>query len=259
MSLIERKEQMKKLFCVLLSLTMIFALCACGGGDEKVSDAPEKEVAADAPVEEKAEQTPADEEAETPAADEKEEVKPFSLGVVEGNTYESQYLGIGCTVPENWAIMSADELQELGDMVDELLEGTDYTGVPTIQDMYAIDNETGVNANIVLTQMGEIERVAMKHMSEEEIVENTLKTKDNMIAAYEQMGMDVTSMEGSVIEFLGEEHHVLKTVYTTNGMEAIIIQIFNFNAGGEYGGTITFTAYTEEEAAEIASMFYALA
>ena len=258
--ILKGKKEMKKLLCVLLSLTMIFALAACGG-DDKAVDKPADAV--ETPAEDAADQTPAP-ETEAPETDakdtktEEEDLKPVSLGVVEGNTYKSEYLGLSCTIPEGFKLLSVEELQEVGEMVDEILDEETIKDVPTIQDMYAINTTTGANVNIVLTQLSDIDRATMKRMTEEQIIDSTLSNKDNLIATYKQAGMEVSGMDKDVMQFMGEEHHVLKTDYTVNGAEAIIIQLFNFNVGGQYGATITFTANTMDEIAELTNMFQAL-
>lgn len=247
---------MKKLLCVLLAMAMVFALGACGG-DDSANQAPEKETAS-VPAEEPAE-APADKPAEgEDAAPAEEETKALTVGVIDGKTYENEYLNLGCTVPENWEILGPEDLQELGEIVDGVLEDTKYADAPTIQDLYAINPETGVNVNIVLTKMSKMDRLTMSKMTEEEIVENTLKSKDDMIAAYTQAGMEIASLEGTTFEFLGEEHHAIKTVFSTQGVDAVMVQVFNFHSGGEYGGTVTFTALSEDELPEMAAMFYAL-
>lgn len=252
---------MKKLLCVLLSLTMIFALGACGGGDDKANDKPEETV--ETPVDDAAKETPAT-DAEAPETDakdtdaENEDLKPVSFGVVEGNTYKSEYLGLSCTIPDGFKLLSAEELQEVGEMVDEILDDEAMKAVPTIQDMYAINTTTGANVNIVLTQLSDIERATMKRMTEEQIVDSSLANKDNLIATYKQAGMEVSGIDKDVMQFMGEEHCVLKTDYSVNGTEAIIIQLFNFNVGGKYGATITFTGTSMDEITELTNMFQAL-
>ena len=48
-------KNMKKLLALLLALTMVFALAACGGGDKAADEAPADD-AADAPAEEESEE-----------------------------------------------------------------------------------------------------------------------------------------------------------------------------------------------------------
>lgn len=249
---------MKKFLCVLLALTMIFALGACGGGDEKADKAPEEAVetpAEEAAAPEEAAEQPAESEPEEAPAEEPEE-KDVTLGVVDGNTYESKYLGLGCTVPEGWNMLGPEQMQEIGDIVNGMLEDTDFANHPVIQDMYAINLDTGAVANIVLSKMEDMERAAMVIMTEEQIVENILANKDTMFEAYKQAGMPVTSIEADTFEFLGEEHHVVKSLYSVEGVDAMMIQVFNYHTGGAYGATITFSGVTEEDIAELAEMFY---
>ena len=81
---------MKKLFCAILSLTMLLALAAFG--------------------------TPAAFAAE-PA------VKAVDmLGTKDGNVYENEALGIRVEFPENWQILSSEEAMKLVDAGSEILD-----------------------------------------------------------------------------------------------------------------------------------------
>lgn len=53
-----------------------------------------------------------------------EETVDVSLGQVEGSVYENAFVGYGCALDENWAVYSAEELQDLSDLTKEMLKKT---------------------------------------------------------------------------------------------------------------------------------------
>ena len=93
---------MKKATSVLLPLLLLALLAACGG------PAPAEESAAPAPA-----AVPSPEP--TPAPTE----KPFTRGVIEGQTYSSGLLGLRFTAPEGWSFADDEALaQRMGLSLD---------------------------------------------------------------------------------------------------------------------------------------------
>lgn len=234
---------MKKTFCALLSLLLVAALGLTGCGNT--------------------DQAPGNQETSgetTAAVEEKIDAKPTSLGKLEGNVYTNTYAGFGCKLDDSWIVASADELQEMPDEINEMLDGTQLgeaaSKIPQIMDMQAQSAATGSSVNVLYTQLSKAERMAYKTMNEEEIVDALLENKDIIIDSYTQNGITVKSMEKATAEFLGEEHTVCKTVGSINGVDVYIVQVLNHKLPGEYGLTITFSAFTEAEIESMMSCFY---
>ena len=228
---------MKKLFTLLLVLSLV--LCGCG------SSKPTGEV------------TPITEAATEPAPTE----KPLSFGRIEGGIYTNDYAGIGCQLDENWSVYSAEELQELPEMVNGAVEGSQMEQVmedyPQFFDLQAENVNDLLAVNVVYTKVGMQERLTYAVLSEEETVDATLQHKDMMIESYIQAGMEVESIEKVKLTFLGEEHWGIRTVAYTNGVPIYMLQVMDFKLG-TYGMNLTATSYLEDNAQSVLDLFYVL-
>ena len=229
---------MKKLFTLLLVLSLV--LCGCG------SSKPTGEV------------TPITEAATEPAPTE----KPLSFGRIEGGIYTNDYAGIGCQLDENWSVYSAEELQELPEMVNGAVEGSQMAQVmedyPQFFDLQAENVNDLLAVNVVYTKVGMQERLTYAVLSEEETVDATLQHKDMMIESYIQAGMEVESIEKVKLTFLGEEHWGIRTVAYTNGVPIYMLQVMDFKLG-TYGMNLTATSYLEDNAQSVLDLFYSVA
>lgn len=229
---------MKKLFTLLLVLSLV--LCGCG------SSKPTGEV------------TPITEAATEPAPTE----KPLSFGRIEGGIYTNDYAGIGCQLDENWSVYSAEELQELPEMVNGAVEGSQMEQVmedyPQFFDLQAENVNDLLAVNVVYTKVGMQERLTYAVLSEEETVDATLQHKDMMIESYIQAGMEVESIEKVKLTFLGEEHWGIRTVAYTNGVPIYMLQVMDFKLG-TYGMNLTATSYLEDNAQSVLDLFYSVA
>lgn len=195
---------------------------------------------------------------ETQAA---EEETPVSLGRIEGGTYTNSYAGFGCTLDSSWTFYSAEELQELPENVGEMLKDTEFAdsadSMEQITDMMAENLDMLCSMNVLYQKMDMQSRLVYAMMSEEDIVDAVLGQKDSMIAAYAQMGMDVTSMEKATVTFLGEEHVVVRTEGSVQGMTFYMVQLFDYHRGS-YSITTTMTSYMEDKTADMLALFYAV-
>lgn len=228
---------MKKWIVLMLTLVLIFSMTACG-------EAQESSVAGK--VEPSAEPTEASE-------------KPVSMGRLEGGTYINEYTGYACALDSNWAFYTAEELQELPENVQEILADTEIgdnmEGIAQFTDMMAENVEELVTVNVMYTKLGMQERLAYAVMSDEQIIDEVLKQKDSMFAAYAQAGMDVQSMEMVTINFLGEERVALKTVSDVQGVAQYTLQVFDYRLG-QYSVTLTATSFIEDNTQWVMDQFY---
>lgn len=189
------------------------------------------------------------------------EETPVSLGRIEGGTYTNSYAGFGCTLDSSWTFYSAEELQELPENVGELLQDTEYAdsvdSAEQITDMMAENVDMLCSMNVLYQKMDVQSRLVYAMMSEEDIADAVLGQKDSMIAAYTQMGMDVTSMEKTTVTFLGEEHVVIRTEGSMQDVPFYMVQLFDYHRGS-YSITTTMTSYLEDKTADMLALFYAV-
>lgn len=115
---------MKKLFALILSLAMLFALAACGSSES------------------------------TPE---------LTRGTVNGSRYESSFLGVGCELDSSWTVSSDEELAELMGQAVENLENPDkyqkmLESASIIQDFNAV-HSSGASVNIVFEKLSGANRL----------------------------------------------------------------------------------------------------
>ena len=126
---------MKKLatmtLVLILTLTMIFTLVACGGSDSA------KEIAPKSTPETIQEPTPVPTPEPTPEPEPEPTPEPEPIvpnrGVVEGNTYMSEYLGLSIDLPSDWDIyednIAIGNLEEIPESFWVLDDEGDYNSI----------------------------------------------------------------------------------------------------------------------------------
>ena len=125
---------MKKWMTMILSFMMALLLVACSGAEEDVRG----------------------EQSESETIEEKE----FSMGETDGLVYENKFIGIGCTLEDDWYFYTDDEIMALnnytagvaGEEYVEIMEGSDL-----IYDMYAMNDNQYDNINVNLEKMNRSE------------------------------------------------------------------------------------------------------
>lgn len=183
-----------------------------------------------------------------------------ALGRMEGGVYTNTYAGFGCELNSDWVFYSAEELQELPGNVQELLADTDMgeslAQLSQITDMMAENENDLMTMNVLYTKLGTQERLLYAMMSEEEILDAALSSeKDTLITTYAQAGVDISSLEKTEVEFLGQTHYALKTVGSMSGIPIYMIQLFDYHAG-RYSITTTLMSYLDDRTEEMLKLFY---
>lgn len=128
----------RRLMSVVLAMTLALSLYSCGAEEKQpvtstVEETTERAVeeVETASLEEEsiaeAEQEIIAAEAEDAAADRKEQIavtdeeRPLVIGKVEGNTYTNGFFGIGCSLDENWTMISREVLEEASGLAESVI------------------------------------------------------------------------------------------------------------------------------------------
>ena len=219
------------LFLTLLLLSALL-LSGCGGREpEKSSIVP---VATETPAAESvSEPSPASETAPAEEGETAEAERQLSLGQFSGSTYTNSYAGFGCTLDGSWTFADAQQLQDLSDIASQLIDEADAEGVldsaniSTLTDMYAESADLFSSVNVVYSKMALSERLLYLTMDEEQMLDTAMGQVDQLVSVYESAGMSVSSVEKVKVNFLGEEHYGMKTVYDTQGVTCYMLQLFD--------------------------------
>ena len=203
-------------------------------------------------------QTPEESPDEDPTVALPEPFQPtLALGRMEGGTYINTYVGYGCTLDSGWTFRSAEELQQLPENIRELLSQSEdiLADYQQITDMLAENTANATSVNVVYTQIPATEQLGYAILTEEEIIDYTLRQKDLMIESYAQAGIDVSSMEKVFVTFLGKERPAIKTVASIGGTPYYILQIQDFQLGS-YGVNLTLSSFHEDQTEDLLDLFF---
>ena len=189
---------------------------------------------------------------------EKKQERVFTLGELNGNTYTSKYIGIGCEFDSDWTLADALELQDLRDMTVESMEGTtlgdamaDYT---QIMDLSAESGDYRYSMNVVLTKLPKREQNLYAEMTEEELIDYNIAMGDLMVEALEASGITVNGLEKVFVTFLGERHAALLTSAHIGAVEYYCLQLYFYDIG-EYGAVLSLCSYGGNYTEDLLDMF----
>lgn len=207
--------------------------------------------------------TPAPAAQETTAPAETE-APTVSLGRMVGGIYENAYVGYGCTLDENWEYYTAEELQDLSDLTQEMLQDDkmidNHEEYQYILDM-AAENVTDLTSiNIIYNYVDTRSRLSSVFLSQEDYIDLYLSQKDQLADNFAQSGITLYSMNKVKVSFLGQEHWAAhcEASYTSNGVDVpyYLIQLFDTKPGGRYLVTLTLASYMEDNTESLLDLFY---
>ncbi len=223
-------EISKRILALVLTLTMVFALCACTSDDDVKGK-----------TEPMATQT---------AAPEKE----LELGSVSGGKYENTYFGFGCELDDQWTYASEEELLSMvhatADLVDDENFKDELLNADMFYDMMAYFYDGATNINVIVQNIGAAYGALL---DEDAIAEQTVKAIPEQLAA---ASMDVQSCEQVVVEFAGADHAGILIHSTINGSD--MYQLQALVKVGKYVAVVTMSSPLEENIDAMLGFFYAV-
>lgn len=182
----------------------------------------------------------------------------FALGTFENGIYTNSYLGITCTLDNNWTLTPAEQLQTLPDNIRDVLDSTELGSMmdsyTQIIDMQAENSKDLTNISVAYTKIGLAERLVYMSMTEEEIIDSTLAMKDVLISSYEQVGITVNEMKKVSVTFLGQTHTAIWIDCSVQNIPCYMLQLTYFQLG-EYGVTLSLGSYLEDKTADLLALF----
>lgn len=228
---------MKKIISVLLIMVLVFCITSCGE--------PESDVKGSL----KTEETNTDNKSNENNTNEEVDL---SLGLAEGNVYESEFLKIGFNLIEGWTFYTEEQIQQLnnitGDMLDDEIAES-IKNADLVYDMYALDT-LGNSVNINLEKLN---TVGSAILSEEDYVNASLGSLKD---ALKSMGFTTVTTEATTVTLAGEDHPAVYVVCANEQLtmyEKIVCKKI-----GKYMASITIATVMEDNTDTIISQFYAL-
>lgn len=200
----------------------------------------------------------------TASAPEETEAPTVSLGRMVGGVYENTYTGYGCALDDDWEYYTAQEIQDISALTQEMLQNTELLEeneeYQHFFDMMAenVTNLTSINIGYGYKSLQD--RLALALLAEEEYIDAVLDQKDMMVDAYAQSGMTLHSVEKVQVNFLGQERWAIHIEATIAGdgvdIPYYLVQLFDTKPGGTYLVTLTLASYVEDNTEALLDLFY---
>lgn len=211
---------MKKWTAFFLAVVMALSLTACNGNGEQETNPPKPTDPVTQPTTQPTvpttEPTVPTTQPTEPATQPTEPAEKSKFGKVEGNTYTNSYLGVTCTLDENWHIATAEERAALNGLTAEMISDEELAEVfrssGAAMDLYA-ENANGLSLNIMLEDLNLLYSLIL---SEENYANQTI---DQLAPALESMGFTDVHSEKATITFAGAEHAGIRISAKISGFD----------------------------------------
>ena len=184
--------------------------------------------------------------------------KKFERGVVEGQTYTSQFLGLTCTAPAEYTYLNDQEIAQLNDLTADVVDSEELVkqmresleNGNQVQDMYLMTADGLQTVNVMLVKVSAkgaaVDMAAFADMG-----------KDQVVSAYQSMGMTDVEASRETITFMGQQYEGICTSATYTDVPVTTVQVCM--QVGDYVCVITFTSYVEDHTPEMMDFFSPLA
>lgn len=249
---------MKKTAVSILLAAALALLAACGGGSPSGGTSPFASASTPPAVE-----TPKPSDAGTlpetqaPAVtDDAGDSSDPILGVysASANTYENEFIGIGCHLDAEWEVFDEAAIAELnGLMIDAMTDealAAQMEDSGTFMPFYAQAEGGYVTLNITLENLGLLYGSMLEEKDYAELAAQQLP------AALEAMGMSGITAEVTTAVFAGGQHAAISVSGTMQDVEFHELMIcMKVN---RYIANITAASYFTDVTGDVLDMFYAL-
>lgn len=255
---------MKKITVLLLTLSLLLSLTACGGQSAPTQpDAdlqPQQEQQTPDPTPEPTpDDTQSPDNTQTGENTQKDgdgqqntEAETFTRATLDGGVYTSDFFGLTADLSDGWLVADDSQLAQLAGMVsdnfdneavkDALEKGT------TVFDLYAMRSADNATVNITVEDLGRLGGIMV---TEDYYADMNVEGLPDAMAAG---GITVKSAEKTTVEFAGASHPAVVLESTVG--ETALHQIIVFVKAGNYMACCT-VACTDENAspADILALF----
>lgn len=184
--------------------------------------------------------------------------KKFERGVVEGQTYTSQFLGLTCTAPAEYTYLNDQEIAQLNDLTADVVDSEELVkqmresleNGNQVQDMYLMTADGLQTVNVMLVKVSAkgaaVDMATFADMG-----------KDQVVSAYQSMGMTDVEASRETVTFMGQQYEGICTSATYTDVPVTTVQVCM--QVGDYVCVITFTSYVEDHTPEMMDFFAPLA
>ena len=184
--------------------------------------------------------------------------KKFERGVVEGQTYTSQFLGLTCTAPAEYTYLSDEEIAQRNHLAAEAVDSEELVkqmresleNGNQVQDMYLMTADGLQTVNVMLVKVSAkgaaVDMAAFADMG-----------KDQVVSAYQSMGMTDVEASRETVTFMGQQYEGICATAAYHDAPVATVQVCM--QVDNYVCVITFTSYVEDRTSEMMDFFSPLA
>lgn len=184
--------------------------------------------------------------------------KKFERGVVEGQTYTSQFLGLTCTAPAEFTYLSDEEIAQRNHLAAEAVDAEELVkqmresleNGNQVQDMYLMTADGLQTVNVMLV------KVSAKGAT----VDMTAFTKmgmEQIISGYQSADMTDVEASRETVTFMGQQYEGICATAAYHDAPVTTVQVCM--QVDNYVCVITFTSYVEDRTSEMMDFFSPLA
>ena len=221
----------KRLLCLLLALFMMLAVCACSNkhNEENVRGT----VSGSNQTNDNAENT-----------------NDFSIGETAGNKYQNDFIGISCTLPEEWDFYSDEEIRELNNFTEDYIDEEyleQIKNAQVIYDMFAqnTNDYSSININLEKLTNAQLSTLNIKSVLEAQI--------PTIESGYANMGYTNIDAEYHKCRVDGKEFDGVRITAEIDGVD-FYGQVITFRRGN-YLANITICSIDNDSIEEIFEFF----
>ena len=184
--------------------------------------------------------------------------RKFERGVVDGQTYTSEFLGLTCTVPAEFSYLTDAEIAQLNNISTDTLSDEELAqqlqdnleNGSQIQDMYAMTEGGLQTINVLLSKVdaqgAEMDMAAFADLGMEQFK-----------ATCQSVGMTDVEASRETITFMGQPYEGIRLTATYDG-NAPVYCVQVCMQEGDYVCVVTFTSYIEDTTADMMGYFTSL-
>ena len=221
---------MKKILIVLLATTLTVSLASCSKDEGDVTGS-----------------------VETSAQTSAENEEAFEKGGVSQQTYKNEFIGIGCTLDDDWTFYDDEKIAQLNGLASDAMDeevAEMIANATIIYDMFAENTATAENVNINLEKLTRTKVLMLD-------IETMFKSQTpSLKSTYENMGSTEFSYTIGKISFVGKDQVTMKIKAKINGVD--MYQTMVALKTGQYLTNICATSYQTDTTEEVLGKFFSL-
>ena len=246
---------LKKLLALLLALVMVFSLAACGSTEDD-SQGDNNGTNIDVNGDNNDNNDNNDNSNEGTSADNTDNGKEdqnngFSVGTIQGNRYESDFIGLAFSCPPGWTMLTAEQIQQRNEQTLGMI-GDDYAqaiqNASIVYEMAAASSNQTDNISINLEKLSGV-YVAITAKEYLELSEAGLKQ------ALQNMGMIDVETEIDTVFIAGQKRDCVRVTAQYNGIP--VYEVVAAIKCGEYIANIAVATWNDNVCDQILGLMQA--